>query len=53
MSNEVQDIMLPENGNTHTAMSQFQLRNFIYPQTFQDAVNSKQQTEQQIEIKQI
>jgi regulator of protease activity HflC (stomatin/prohibitin superfamily) len=51
MSNEVQDIMLPENGNTHTAMSQFQLRNFIYPQTFQDAVNSKQQTEQQIEIK--
>lgn len=51
MSNEVRDIMLPEFGNTHTTMSQFQLRNFIYPQGLQDAVNSKQRTEQQIEIK--
>lgn len=35
---------------TNTQMGQFQLRNFVYPEEFQNAVNSKQQTRQQIEV---
>ena len=35
---------------TNTVMGPFQLRNFVYPEAFQSAVNAKQQTLQQIEI---
>lgn len=57
MSEAVENIMLPPNenttrmvGNTHTRMGQFQLRNFAYPESFQTAVNSKQQTQQRISV---
>lgn len=46
MSNSVKDIM----NYTNTQLGQFQLRNFVYPIAFQNAVNAKQQTRQQIEI---
>jgi regulator of protease activity HflC (stomatin/prohibitin superfamily) len=46
MSQAVEDIM----NITNTQMAQFQLRNFVYPDEFQSAVNSKQQTRQQIEV---
>lgn len=46
MSNSVSAVM----NKTNTHMGQFQLRNFIYPEAFQVAVNSKQQTRQRIEV---
>lgn len=51
MSQAVESIMAPEFGNTHTTMGQFQLTNFEYPEQFQNAVNQKQQTRQQIDVK--
>lgn len=51
MSEAVELIMTTDYGNTHTTMGQFQLTNFEYPEDFQSAVNSKQETRQQIDVK--
>jgi hypothetical protein len=50
MSFAIRDTIVPSRGNTHTTLGLFQLTNFNYPSSFQQAVNQKQEVEQQINI---